>query len=250
MCRPPSSGRVRRRACGLPCPASRSAIASLRRAARLLFDRCATAPETRQLLAVSRAHPSRVQRRPTGGEAVIPRPVVRGPMAVVLPHTPRPFWVCHCWLCWSSAGGDEVPSSAGNGAGSGWWSPLPLRAPAGDPTPITHVKVCTRAKSTTSFPLSKQVPGFKSGYQFSGCRLTSQITNAKKLDWIYLRYHNIFVITWDSKITRLHHLKWILYYFSVSDSYFIILTQVYITMQNDILTSFFIQHILQGWLKL
>ena len=36
-------------------------------AARLLFDRCTTAHETQPLLAVSRAHPSRVQRRPTGG---------------------------------------------------------------------------------------------------------------------------------------------------------------------------------------
>jgi len=45
----------------------RSAVASLRRAARLLFDRCAMAPETQPLLAVSRAHPSHVQRRPTGG---------------------------------------------------------------------------------------------------------------------------------------------------------------------------------------
>ena len=51
--------------------------------------------------------------------------------------------------------------------------PLPLRAPAGDPTPITQVKVSTRAKSTTGFSLSKAVPGFKTGYRFSGSRLTS-----------------------------------------------------------------------------
>jgi len=88
-----------------PIPSIRSAIASLRRAARLLFDRCTTAPETRPLLAVSHAHPSRVQWRPMVGEAVIPRPVVRGPMAVVLPRSrspvpsPRPFWACHCRLC-------------------------------------------------------------------------------------------------------------------------------------------------------
>ena len=42
-----------------PIPSIRSAIASLRRAARLLFDRCAMAPETRPLPAVSRAHPPR-----------------------------------------------------------------------------------------------------------------------------------------------------------------------------------------------
>ena len=40
-----------------PIPSIWSAIASLRRAARLLFDRCAMAPETRPLPPVSRAHP-------------------------------------------------------------------------------------------------------------------------------------------------------------------------------------------------
>jgi len=88
-----------------PIPSIRSAIAYRRHVAHLLFDRCATAPETWPLLAVSRAHPSRDQRRPTGGgEAVIPRPVVRGPMAVVLPRSrspvpPRLFRACHCRLC-------------------------------------------------------------------------------------------------------------------------------------------------------
>ena len=38
--------------------------------------------------------------------------------------------------------------------------PSPLRAPAGDPTPITQVKVRTWAKSTTGFSLTKPVPGF------------------------------------------------------------------------------------------
>jgi len=47
---------VRRRACGLLYPASGRQL-RLRRAARLLFDRCATAPETWPLPAVSRAHP-------------------------------------------------------------------------------------------------------------------------------------------------------------------------------------------------
>jgi len=39
-------------------------------------------------------------------------------------------------------------------------APPPPRAPAGDPTPITHIKVRTRAKSTTGFSLSKPVTGF------------------------------------------------------------------------------------------
>ena len=54
--------------------------------------------------------------------------------------------------------------------------PSPLRAPAGDPIPITQVKVRTRAKSITGFSLSKPVPRFKTGYRFSGSRLTSLIT--------------------------------------------------------------------------
>ena len=59
--------------------------------------------------------------------------------------------------------------------------PSTLRAPAGDPTPITQVKVCTRAKSITGFSLSKPNPGFKTGYRFSGSRLTSLIKiNAHK----------------------------------------------------------------------
>jgi len=49
----------------------------------------------------------------------------------------------------------------------------PLCAPAGDPTPITQVKVRTQAKSITGFSLSKPVSGFKTGYRFSGSRLTS-----------------------------------------------------------------------------
>jgi len=49
---------VRRRACGLLYQAS-GRQSRLSRAARLLFDRCAMAPETRPLPAVSRAHPPR-----------------------------------------------------------------------------------------------------------------------------------------------------------------------------------------------
>jgi len=51
--------------------------------------------------------------------------------------------------------------------------PSPLRAPASDPTPITQVKVRTRAKSITSLSRSKPVSGFKTGHWFSGSRLTS-----------------------------------------------------------------------------
>jgi len=54
--------------------------------------------------------------------------------------------------------------------------PSTLRARTGDPTLITHLKVRTRAKSITGFSLSKPVPGFKTGYRFSGSRLTSLVT--------------------------------------------------------------------------
>ena len=61
--------------------------------------------------------------------------------------------------------------------------PLPLRTPAGDPTPITQVKVRTRAKLITSFSLSKPVPGFKTGYRFSGSRLTSLMTTPQFIQY-------------------------------------------------------------------
>jgi len=56
-------------------------------------------------------------------------------------------------------------------------APPPVAPPAGDPTPITQVKVRTRAKSITGFSLSKPVPGFKTGYRFTGSRLTSLIVS-------------------------------------------------------------------------
>jgi len=111
------------------------------------------------------------------GEAVIPRPVVRGPLCFpghAPPYLPGSF---------GHATADYVdrPHRRRWGPVIGWErrrvrpvvAPPPLRALAGDPTPITQVKVRARAKSTTGFSLSKPVPGFKSGYRFSGCRLTS-----------------------------------------------------------------------------
>ena len=80
-----------------PIPGIRSAMASLRRAARLCFDKCATAPETRPLLAVSRARPSSVQRCARGGgggDSPARRPEADGRCTspVALPRTlPRPF---------------------------------------------------------------------------------------------------------------------------------------------------------------
>jgi len=179
MCRPPSSVRVRRRACGLPHPTSgRRSRPSVALHVCFLTGAPRHPPETRPLLAVSRAHPSCVQRRPMegGGDSPARRPGADGRCAspVTLPRIPsgrfgratadyvdRPQAVL---------GSHHRPGTAPGPAGD---RPSPLRAPAGDPTPITQVKVCTRAKSTTGFSLSKPVPGFKTSYRFSGARLTS-----------------------------------------------------------------------------
>jgi len=135
-----------------PIPSIRSAIASLRRAAHLLFDRCATAPETRPLPAVSRTYPARDVdrlssgvRRGGGGHSPARRPGADGRCTspVALPRTlPRPFWAHHCRPMliirrrrWSSVIGRE-------------WRlvrPVTLPArPAGDPTLIMQVIILVR----------------------------------------------------------------------------------------------------------
>ena len=143
-----SSGRVQRRACSLPHPASgrrsRPSVAlhvwfwQVRHGAR--------DPATARHFTC----PSRPQRWPTvlrrpTGEAVIPRPIVWGRWLLLSPGR---------FGCASAGYVDRpqaaIPSSAGNGAGPASDHPSPLRAPAGDPTPITQVKVCTRAKSRVS----------------------------------------------------------------------------------------------------
>ena len=48
----------------------------------------------------------------------------------------------------------------GTAAGPADDRPSPLRAPAGDLTPIMQIKVRTCTKSTTGFSLSKPVTGF------------------------------------------------------------------------------------------
>ena len=103
-----------------PIPSIRSAIASLR-----------------PLLAVSRAHPSRVQRRPTGGEAVIPRPIVRGLVAVVLPRSCSPVLPGRFGRATAdyvdrlqyALGFRHWPGTVPGPVGD---RPSPLRAPAGD----------------------------------------------------------------------------------------------------------------------
>jgi len=92
MCRPPSSGRVRMRACGLPHPASgwRSRPSVMlhvcvltgaprrRRRGRCPPFHAATPRDVDRLSSCPAVSDGR-------GEAVIPWPVVRGPMAVALP---------------------------------------------------------------------------------------------------------------------------------------------------------------------
>ena len=130
MCRPPSTGRVQRRTCGLPYPASgRRSRPSV--ALHVCF--LTGAPRRRR---PGRCPPFHAPIPPAtstnchcpaasdggGGDSPARRPGADGRCAspVTLPRTPlRPFWARHCRLCKSSAGGDGVPSSAGNGAGYG-----------------------------------------------------------------------------------------------------------------------------------
>jgi len=114
-------------------PSIRSTIASLCRAARLLFDMCAMPRRLRPgrcppfhapiPLATSTDYPAVSDG--DRGEAVIPRLVVRGPMAVALPRSRSPCTIPLTVLgaplpaMLMSAGGDGVPSSAGNGGGCG-----------------------------------------------------------------------------------------------------------------------------------
>ena len=89
MCRPPSSSRVRRRACGLPYTAS-----GLRSRPSVALHVCFLTGAPRRWRP-GRCSPFHVT-IPTAssgvrrGEAVIPQPVVRGPMAVVLPWSRSP----------------------------------------------------------------------------------------------------------------------------------------------------------------
>jgi len=91
-----SSGRVRWWAYGLPYPASGRRSHPCR-AACLLLDRCATAPETRPLPAVSLAHPARDVNRLSlssdvrQGEAVIPGPSSGGRWPLRFPGRAPPY---------------------------------------------------------------------------------------------------------------------------------------------------------------
>ena len=170
MCRPPSSGRVRGWACGLPHPAS-----GWRSRPSVTLHVCVLtgAPRRRRRGRCPPFHaptPRDVDRLSSGirreGEAVIPRPVVRGPMAVALPRSRSPRTLPPDGFERATAGYVDRPQAG--------WGPVigreRRRVRPIDPTPITQVKVRTRAKSITSFSLSKPVPGFKTGY-----RLTSLI---------------------------------------------------------------------------
>ena len=103
---------------------------------------------------------------------MIPRPIVRGPLRFPVP-SPGRFGHTTAGYVDRPQAPMELRHRPGTAPGPAGNRPSPLRAPAGDPTPITQVKVRTRAKSITGFSLPKPVPGFKTGYRFSGSRLTS-----------------------------------------------------------------------------
>ena len=149
MCRPLSSGRVRQRACGLPYPASgrrsRPSVAPQhRRPGRCLLFHAPIPPAS-----------SGVRRGGGGSDSPAHRPGADSRCAspVTLPRT-LPTGRVGCATAGyvdrlqAAMGSHHRPGTA---PGPACDRPSSLRAPAGDPTPITQVKVRTRAKSTTGF---------------------------------------------------------------------------------------------------
>ena len=152
-----SSGRVQRRACSLLHPVSgrRSRPSVVLHVWFWQVRHGAGDPATARRFTC----PSRPQcwptvlRRPKGGGGDSPAHRL-GPMAVALPrsHSPRtPPAVLGAHLrAMLIARRRRSRHQPGTAPGPASDRPSPLRAPAGDPTPITQVKVCTRAKSRVS----------------------------------------------------------------------------------------------------
>ena len=144
-----SSGRIRRRACGLPYLASGGQLHPPGRVPSLFFDVCVTAPETRPLPVVLRAHPTPqhrpiVQWRLTGGTAIPPSRHPRGWSAIVLsryapPVAPSPgrFATFRARCCVDRLMGSRHQELHRGPAGD---RPPLCCAHAGDPTPIMPVK--------------------------------------------------------------------------------------------------------------
>ena len=109
------------------------------------------APETRLLPAILRAHPPVMSTDCPAGEAAIPQPVLREPMATVLPWSrspcsplPQPFcdvsgtpppakMIVHRWQWGPGIAQEQCRGPAGD-------CPPPHRAHTGDLTPIMPVK--------------------------------------------------------------------------------------------------------------
>jgi len=128
----------------------------------LHFDACTMAPDTRPLLAILRSHlPAMSTDCPVASDGEggrFPAPVVRVPIrhcaSPVAPHGCFvTFWACHRSLWeWHLR-----PASY----------PLPLRAPAGDLTPITSVKG-TYSGEIKSLDRDPGIASLNPGMQFPG----------------------------------------------------------------------------------
>ena len=135
-------------------------------------------PETRPLPIVSRAHPTRdVDRLSSGirwGEAVIPRPGGRWPLRFLSRAPPYPPSGS---FGRTTAGYVDRPQATmgsrhrlGTALGPVGDRPSPLWA--GDPTPITQVKVHTRAKSRVSIE-TRELRLSSREYDFPGINISS-----------------------------------------------------------------------------
>ena len=178
---------VRQRACGLLYPASgRQSRLSFALHFCFLTDAPRRRRRGRPLPAVSRTHPPRdvdwlssgVRRE--GGRRWFPGPSSAGRWPLHFPGRAPPVPPPDGFER-ATAGYVDRPQTG--------WGPVigrerrrvrPMIAPPPfAPSPAIQLRspTRTRAKSITSFSLSKPVPGFKTGYRFTGSRLTSLVAS-------------------------------------------------------------------------
>jgi len=211
---PPSSGCVRRQACGLPYPASgrRSRPSVALHVCFLQVRHGAGDP------AAARRFMRPSLPRPMGGRRWFPGPSSGGRWPLCFPgHAPPypPGSFGHATADYvdrsqAALGSRHLPGTAPGPAGD---RPSTLCASAGDPTPITQVKVRTRAKSTTGFSY------FQTAYRFSGCCLTSLQQTTKMfykqtfmvlICCAYMHMHTYLHVCVSVYIVYCEKLRWLL----------------------------------------
>jgi len=113
---------------------------------------------------------------------------------------PRLFGDVSVTLCWSI---NEVPTSGGSSAGDQPVIALPVRAPAGDPTPIMPVKGTYSAKSRVSIE-TRELRQSTREYDFPGSNIPNQYPS-QRWSWVGLTHG----LGWVQKLDGWHGLGWV-----------------------------------------